>query len=577
MHVNGTMLEINVGISVNLISLTIEQVIGKMKTSFLELIGISIDRCRLIEVSIDRSRGLTELKEMKSMYEGHEAKWFNVVSNYGSAIKEVLDAISKSIRLLGKPESWPEEDTDGRMRERMQLAADHCASEEEPGVAASILIMMEQRFPRAELVQRHPNDTPTRMGGRTRTASRDGGADCSHEALVKEITDGRKGRVNKEEGKENWPSDDEYSALVAASCLLKSGIAQRNPWPLVLHELCEMGRDPGAATLIAKAHKYPASIVEGQLFYKDATVIARKSNPLLEAAGIGDVTGILDALRDMGDDAIDKSAENGITPLMIASHEVAVEAVEFLLLRRANPKLVSSSGCTALTVAVDRDLPGAGAVVKMLVDARADVNAKTSRGLAAIHKACNLGLEDAITALIAGKADVNRLGVRGLTPLMMAGQNGHVKICKALIDEGANVDARSDKPGITALIDASDRGQVEVVKLLLESGVKEIDAADDYGYTSVACAVSSGHLSILKFLIEHKADVNKADKKGRTPLTKAIKKIEDGKSKEIFEPIVAALTAAGGIESPPTEPVVGYHDARSALTRSEAIDPALYR
>jgi len=314
-----------------------------------------------------------------------------------------------------------------------------------------------------------------------------------------------------------------------------------------------MGRDIGAATRIAKAHECPASIVQGQLFYKDATVIARKSNRLLQAAGMGDKAAIKEALEDMGADKIDTSAENGITPLILASHEVAVDAVEFLLIRRANYNLVSTSGCTALTVAVDRDLPGTGAVVQKLVEAGADVNATTSEGLGAIHKACNMGLYDAIEHLIAGKADVNLRSKSGWTPLIMAGQNGHVEICKALIDAGADVDARTDKPGTTALIDASYNGREEIVKLLLESGVKEINAADDYGDTSVACAVGSGHLSIVKLLIEHKADVNQGKKK--TPLTKALTKLEDGRSPEIFNPIVDALKAAGGTETPTPQPL----------------------
>ena len=532
----GKCIIVDMALSVNLTTPTIDEVIGKMQNSFVGMVRSMKDDLAHLSAP---TPALAPLEGVLKDTRQRGRAYFNVAGLFEKATAEALKAKDQSIHLLGKPESWPEVDEDGRMKERMQLAAHHCASEEEPGVAASILIMMEQRFPRAAELQRH---------------GRDGGGEISHEALVQEITDGRKGRVNKEEGKQNWPSDDESSALVAASCLLKSGISQRNPWPLVLITLCEMGGDRGAATRIAKAHEYPASIVEGQLFYKDATVIARKSNRLLQAAGMGDVAGIKDALEDMGDDAINQSADNGITPLILASHEVSVEAVELLLCQpvRADPNLVSASGCTALTVAVDRDLPGTGAIVKKLLDARADVNAKTSEGMAAIHKACNMGLEDAIKALIAGKANVNLPGDRGWTPLMMAGQNGHVKICKALIDEGANVDARTDKPGTTALIDASYNGREEIVKLLLESKlVKEIDAADDYGDTSMACAVSSGHLSIVKLLIEHKADVNKGKK---TPLTKALKKLNDGRSKEIFDQIVDALTAAGGIETPAPEP-----------------------
>ena len=524
----GKCIVVDMALSVNLTTPTIDEVVGKMQNSFIGMVRSMKDDLHYMaapEPTLEPlDKVLTDTRQRGYAY-------FNVAELFEKATSEALAAKDRSIHLLGEPGSWPKHDGDKKMKERMQLAAHHCASEENPDVAAKILIMMEQRFPSEELFER---------------VGREGRGQETHATLVKEITDGRKNRMQKE--KKDWPSDEEFFALVAASCLLKSGIAQRNPWPLVLIKLCEIGGDPGAATRIAKAHNYPATITEGQLFYKDATVIARKSNRLLQAAGMGDVAGIKEALDDMGmgDDAMDQSADNGMTPLMLASHENAVEAVEFLLLRRADPKLKSSSGCTALTVAVDRKLPGAGDVVKKLVDAKADVNAKTSQGLAAIHKACNLGIEDAITALIAGKADVNLRGDGGWTPLMMAGQNGHVNICKLLIDENADVDARNDKPGTTALIDAAYSGQEEVVKLLLEAGVKAVDAADDYGDTAVACAVSSGHGSIIKLLIDHKADVNKADKKGRTPLTRALKQIKEGWRLDCYKPIVEMLKAAGG-------------------------------
>lgn len=70
-------------------------------------------------------------------------------------------------------------------------------------------------------------------------------------------------------------------------------------------------------------------------------------------------------------------------------------------------------------------------------------------------------------------ADVNAKGADdGLTPLMLAAQNGHAEVVKALLARDADVSAKSNDNG-TALSRAEQGSHAEVVKLLKAAGARE--------------------------------------------------------------------------------------------------------
>ena len=85
------------------------------------------------------------------------------------------------------------------------------------------------------------------------------------------------------------------------------------------------------------------------------------------------------------------------------------------------------------------------------------------------------GHVETVKALLAEGADVNATVERGLTkgmtPLMVAAME-NAEIVKILLENGADVNARADGVG-TALYFARAGNRQEIVRLLKEAGAKE--------------------------------------------------------------------------------------------------------
>ncbi|MCK5644078.1 MAG: ankyrin repeat domain-containing protein, partial [Gammaproteobacteria bacterium] len=125
-----------------------------------------------------------------------------------------------------------------------------------------------------------------------------------------------------------------------------------------------------------------------------------------------------------------------------------------------------------------------------------------------------------IQEAIQAGADVNVRNKYGVTPLMMASQNGHVEVVKLLLAAKANVNAVDKTDGVTPLLIASVKGHTEIVKLLIaaKADVNAVRKTD--GVTPLFMASRDGHTEIVKLLLAAaKANVNAADKTdGVTPL-----------------------------------------------------------
>jgi len=114
--------------------------------------------------------------------------------------------------------------------------------------------------------------------------------------------------------------------------------------------------------------------------------------------------------------------------------------------------------------------------VRALLDAHADVNAKTDHGRTALMQAASVGRNDIVPMLIAAGADVNAKDSEGRTALMLAAAVDTATV-RLLIDAKADVNAK-DSSGRTALMEAEHSNRLPhsvskyIVQLLREAGAR---------------------------------------------------------------------------------------------------------
>ena len=145
-------------------------------------------------------------------------------------------------------------------------------------------------------------------------------------------------------------------------------------------------------------------------------------------------------------------------------------------------------------------------VAKLLLDSGADVDAVSNFGTA-LYLACEGGNEEIVQLLLGRGANVNLGDIgHGFTrfPLVEACWKGHTMIAQHLINHGADINAM-DRKG-TALTAACSEGHEAIARLLLQKGA-DINAKDSFNGTALTAACSNGHEAIARLLIQKGADI----------------------------------------------------------------------
>lgn len=153
-----------------------------------------------------------------------------------------------------------------------------------------------------------------------------------------------------------------------------------------------------------------------------------------------------------------------------------------------------------------------------------DINEPNSKdeGLTALHYGCTLGNLEIIQVLLDSKANINAKDEHGWTPLHEAAYKGHKQVVTILLDAGADVNAE-DKDGITALHLATKFSYNEIGLILLKNGAKVNVKSKIAGWTPLHYAAVREHSKImLEALLTHGADVNLQNKHGQNPFDLAL-------------------------------------------------------
>jgi len=124
------------------------------------------------------------------------------------------------------------------------------------------------------------------------------------------------------------------------------------------------------------------------------------------------------------------------------------------------------------------------------------------------------GHRDAVRMLLDAKADVNARTVEIVAPPATTGNLQG-------IGRAQNRAAPVPQGGMTPLLYAARDGQLEIARMLVSAGA-QVQTAEANHTTPLVVAIVNGQIPVARFLLEQGADVNAADGFGRTPLWSAV-------------------------------------------------------
>ncbi|MDW5288751.1 ankyrin repeat domain-containing protein [Formosa sp. PL04] len=144
-------------------------------------------------------------------------------------------------------------------------------------------------------------------------------------------------------------------------------------------------------------------------------------------------------------------------------------------------------------------------IVKLLIDAGADVNFPITNNETAILMSAAFGNVEILKILISNGAQPHDRDAANSSVICRACQYTNAKFVKTLLDAGLPIDDCSHN--WTPLIHAAYKGRLDIVEMLISMGVG-INIETQKGQTALMFACEEGHAETVKLLLEAGADPN---------------------------------------------------------------------
>ncbi|XP_076237596.1 uncharacterized protein LOC143181190 [Calliopsis andreniformis] len=266
---------------------------------------------------------------------------------------------------------------------------------------------------------------------------------------------------------------------------------------------------------------------------------------LLYASFLGQVD-LITGLHKCGADLNHSEQGQGLTALHLCAFSNSLEGVQYLLangvnmnLQRTHTPFHYAAFGNAFKVAqyflrlgISQESPlgeetvlhaaarsNALNVLKLLAPHNPLLNNLDCNGYAAIHLVADGGDPACLMVLLDAGCQLDLMTKKGDTALHLAAEASCVENVSLLVEKGANVHLKNHR-GQTALHIASRCHSLECVEVLLKKGDCDPNVEDDDGRISLHLALGRSLLAydVTEFLITWKANVNKTDKYGYTPL-----------------------------------------------------------
>ena len=189
-------------------------------------------------------------------------------------------------------------------------------------------------------------------------------------------------------------------------------------------------------------------------------------------------------------------------------------------------------------------------------------------GNSPLHYACTQGHVQICKLLINRGADVDGHNPHGLTALHAALHAAvsfqNLEVCELLLDLGCDAEAKSG--GETPLHLASAIDNLAACELLLERSCA-IDAKDEDDRTPLHCAVGNAALSVCTLLLDRGCNVNARSCTGDTPLHEAVTLAADLETAELLIDRGADVFAHNNAEKTPLTSGGGRPEVYALLRR----------
>ncbi|KAL5331136.1 hypothetical protein ACEPPN_000665 [Leptodophora sp. 'Broadleaf-Isolate-01'] len=230
---------------------------------------------------------------------------------------------------------------------------------------------------------------------------------------------------------------------------------------------------------------------------------------------------LMSVQRWSGDKGYSQAFPKQMTSLHIAAYFGILAVVRLLLEQGAELEAKDSFGRTPLSRAAEN---GHEAVVRLLLEQGAELEAKDSRfKLTPLSRAAGNGHEAVVRLLLEQGAELETKDSFGRTPLSRAAEKGHEAVVRLLLEQGAELETKDSRFKLTPLSWAAENGHEAVVRLLLEQGA-ELETKDSFGRTPLSLAAEKGHEAVVRLLLEQGAELETKDSRFKlTPLSWAAK------------------------------------------------------
>ncbi len=215
-----------------------------------------------------------------------------------------------------------------------------------------------------------------------------------------------------------------------------------------------------------------------------------------------------------------QTAMNGFTPLMMAAMSGEKNSIKLLLDAGADPNAMESErGQTPLILAAAFDRAEA---VKLLLahGAKPDIASKIVQPVALVQRPDGGGPVPATQQPANGQPAAGQRGQRGgPDPQQAQGQQQGQQQQQAQMN-GADASSRgggNPKAGLTPLMYAARQGNTDAAKALVEGGADLNAKSADYS-SALLLGIINGHFDLAMYFIDHGTDVNLASLDGAGPL-----------------------------------------------------------